>query len=116
MQAQAKNPGLGIERRVEEVHGCGPDEVAAAVRGVEQPLLLRGLVADWPVVKHARESVPAALQHIASFYSGRPVSLFLAEADTRGRFFYNQDLTGFNFLQMEANLFLMRFLVLKEMD
>ena len=60
MQAQADSPGLGIERRVEEVHGCRPDEVADRVKGVEQPLLLRGLVEEWPAVQSGRDSPTAA--------------------------------------------------------
>jgi hypothetical protein len=104
MQTQVDSTTLGIERRVEEVSGCSRGDVAALVQGVEHPLLLRGLVDDWPVVQRGRESAEAAFEHIASFYRGRPVSLFLGEANIGGRFFYNDTLSGFNFLQMDANL------------
>ncbi len=104
MQTGQDNAASGIRRRVEEVHGCTPPDVAARVAGAEQPLLLRGLVAEWPAVQQGRTGSAAALQHVASFYNSQPVSLFLGEADIRGRFFYNQAMDGFNFLQMDANL------------
>jgi hypothetical protein len=104
MQIPVDSPGLGIERRVEEVSDCSPGDVAARVEGVEHPLVLRGLVAEWPLVQRSRESVAAAVEYVTSFYRGRPVSLFLGEADIEGRFFYNDSLSGFNFLQMEAKL------------
>ena len=46
----------------------------------------------------------AVLDRLRDYYQGRPVSLFLGTAEIEGRFFYNDDMTGFNFLQMEANL------------
>ncbi len=89
---------------IEERADVALADAAELLAGREQPLLLRGLVADWPLVRLANESTEAALDHIAGFYRGRPVSLFLGETAIDGRFFYNEDLTGFNFMQMEANL------------
>ena len=35
---------------------------------------------------------------------GRPVSAFLAEPESKGRFFYNEDVSGFNFVQVNTRL------------
>jgi hypothetical protein len=89
---------------VEEVNGCSgrslPDEVLTS----SQPLILRGLVADWPLVKSAKKGPHEALADIGKYYQGKRVSLFLGEPEIKGRFFYNEEMTGFNFLQMEADL------------
>ncbi len=62
-----------------------------------QPLLLRGLVADWPLVQAGLQSAQAASSYLLRFYGGAPMITKLAAPDTGGRYFYNQDMTGFNF-------------------
>lgn len=70
----------------------------------DEPWVARGYVADWPVVKATERGVSNALSYLAGFYQGRPVSAFLAEPDAKGRFFYNDDVTGFNFVQVNTQL------------
>ncbi|MEK9656361.1 MAG: cupin-like domain-containing protein [Halieaceae bacterium] len=68
------------------------------------PWVLRDGVRDWPIVKASMQSNSSALDYLRSFYQGQKVSAFLGEPEHQGRFFYNQDFTGFNFLQLQANL------------
>ena len=70
----------------------------------DKPWIARGYVADWPVVKATEHGVSNALSYLAGFYQGRPVNAFLAEPDAKGRFFYNDDVTGFNFVQVNTQL------------
>lgn len=70
----------------------------------DTPWVIRGYLKDWPVVKAAEENTASALTYLASFYGGRSVNAFLAEPDKRGRFFYNDDITGFNFVQVSTRL------------
>jgi hypothetical protein len=70
----------------------------------DTPWVIRRYLKDWPVVKAAEESAASALTYLASFYGGRPINAFLAEPDKRGRFFYNEDITGFNFVQVSTRL------------
>lgn len=79
-------------------------EIPESVLSATEPVILRGLVANWPCVSLQRDDPDAALAMLAESYSGRPVSTFLGEAENKGRFFYNEELTGFNFLQLEARL------------
>jgi hypothetical protein len=95
---------LNIKTHAEELTGCDPAALPEEVLASTRPLVLRGLVSQWPVVQHARQSPQAAVADIRSYYKDKPVSLFLAPPEANGRFFYNEDLSGFNFLQMEANL------------
>ena len=69
-----------------------------------QPWVARSLVGDWPLVSAANESDSAFLDYLLGFYSGNEVSAFLGEADIGGRFFYNEALDGFNFLQVQTTL------------
>ena len=68
------------------------------------PWVLRDAVSDWPIVTRARQSAGAALDYIKQFYKGQKVSAFLGESTIDGRFFYNEDFSGFNFLQVQTRL------------
>ena len=68
------------------------------------PWVLRDAVSDWPIVALARQSDGGALDHIRKFYTGQKVSAFLGEPSINGRYFYNEDFSGFNFLQVQTRL------------
>ena len=68
-------------------------EVAAACR----PLVLRGLVSAWPVVHCATRSPTDLREYLARFDSGRNTEVFVGDAAIEGRYFYGEDLKGFNF-------------------
>ena len=86
-----------IDRQVEVVHGLRPDAVPDEILTSTQPYVLKGLVADWPFVKAARESVAAATQYLLKFYKDATVGVGCGPPEIGGRFFYNSELTGFNF-------------------
>jgi len=95
---------LPIERSVKEISGLRPDTIPAEVLGSAEPLLLKGMLAEWPIVKAAKISHQAADQYIRQFYQGATVGAFFGGADSGGRVFYNQDLTGFNFERVMIKL------------
>jgi hypothetical protein len=94
----------GVINQVEVITGCDPSALPQEVLTSEKPLILRGLISNWPIVRAATEGPQAVLSCIREYYRDKPVSLFLGAPEIKGRFFYNEDMTGFNFLQMDANL------------
>ena len=68
------------------------DEIAPA-----RPLVMRGLLADWPAVRAGHEGAPALADYLRHHERGIGVKVKIAPPGARGRFFYNDDLTGFNF-------------------
>jgi hypothetical protein len=62
-----------------------------------EPAILRGVVADWPAVRKARESVDAFASYVAAFDNGSPVDVLRMPPSARGRIFYTEGLGGFNF-------------------
>jgi hypothetical protein len=82
---------------LEVLDGYAPDEIPAEVFESDVPLVLKGLVSEWPAVKACSESILGAATYINGFWSGQDVTVYLAESDANGRFFYNDDFTGFNF-------------------
>jgi hypothetical protein len=88
---------LKVDTEVQEIQGCLPARLPEEVLLSTQPLVMRGLVADWPMVSAAAKSSDHVLDYLGKFDSGRPLTAMLGSPDIEGRIFYNDDLTGFNF-------------------
>lgn len=67
------------------------------INPLDQPAVMKGLVKDWPVVRAARKSPQSLASHLLSFDSGKPIEAFFGDSEIGGRFFYSEDLKGFNF-------------------
>lgn len=68
-----------------------------AIRAAGQPVVLRQLVGDWPLVAAAGDGDRALVDYLTRNAADKPVRAIMAPARERGRFFYNPDLSGFNF-------------------
>jgi len=95
---------LPISRNVQEIEGIQPDSIPPELFLSTRPLLLRGLVADWPMVRAARSSDEALDQYIRARYRGATVGLLFGPPEAAGRVFYNQDMSGFNFERLKLKL------------
>lgn len=76
----------------------------AEIRPAREPVVLRGLAADWPAVQAGRESPAAIIAYCKRFSHNRPVDAIVGEPAIQGRFFYNDDLTGMNFVRGVSQL------------
>jgi hypothetical protein len=74
------------------------------IRPALQPAVLRGAACDWPAVRAARESDEALVQYVKRFSKGRRVAAIVGEPEIDGRFFYSEDLRGFNFQRGQSPL------------
>ena len=63
-----------------------------------RPVVLRGLVADWPLVQQGRAGLEPCLQYLLGFDQGVPVDAVLARPEPTRAFSYKPGLDGFNFL------------------
>lgn len=67
-----------------------------------QPVILKGLVADWPAVKAGCVSDDNLDSYLRQFYQGQPVRSYRGPAAIRGHYFYNDDLNSLNFKQIQS--------------
>jgi hypothetical protein len=76
-----------------------PDTTAfqSDVVGGYAPVVIRGLVRDWPVVAAGAQSVEAVAAHLLQFDRGAAAEAFVGPPEIAGRFFYSPDMKGFNF-------------------
>lgn len=85
---------------------AGPIDAAgfAAIRADNRPLVLRGVAADWPAVGAARSGDAAMIGYLTRDPAARAVRAIAAPPGEEGRFFYNAELTGFNFVSAQGRL------------
>ena len=62
---------LDIQRKTKELAGISPDAIPYdQLMRDQQPVILKGVARQWPLVQKGLQSLDAAMDHIASFYGG----------------------------------------------
>ena len=69
-----------------------------------EPVVLKGLVNDWPIVALAKQSETAVKDYLLSLYNGRPLTVVRGEAENEGRVAYNNTLSKLNCASFKASL------------
>lgn len=62
-----------------------------------RPAVLRGLLRDWPAVQAGRQSPESVVDYFTRLDAGGTVAAMVGPPEIKGRFFYTDDFTGFNF-------------------
>jgi hypothetical protein len=81
---------------VKTVEGCDPANIPEEILASDQPVLMKGLVAEWPAVKACSQSLPDAARYLSQYWTNELVTVYVSD-DNRGRFFYDDEFTGLNF-------------------
>ena len=87
-----------------EIDVKGPADIGDDVLLATEPVVMRGLVADWPAVQAGRRSARDAADYVRQFYAGRPVTASYAPASIKGRVGYTDAVDGFNFEAVTVGL------------
>jgi Cupin-like domain len=80
---------------IPERHGVTPAIFAEEVRPAAEPLVLRGVAADWPVVRAGA----AWMDYLAALATDTPVPVVRAAPAIEGRLHYDAALRGTNFIR-----------------
>jgi hypothetical protein len=91
-------------KRVAETVSCSAGTVPTQVFSSAEPLILKGLIEEWPMVNKGRESAILAAEYIARFDRNIPLTVYEGKPENKGRIFYNDDFTGFNFERTRKTL------------
>jgi Cupin-like domain len=75
----------------------GPEQFLREVVEPCRPVVLRGLVKDWPIVAAGRQSPSAVQDHLKPLDVGGDIEAFFGAPAIAGKYFYTEDLKGFNF-------------------
>ena len=69
-----------------------------------RPVVIRGLVSGWPVVQCAQASLHAFNDYLLTFDVGGQMEAFFGDPAIRGKYYYTDDLHGFNFERRQMRL------------
>jgi hypothetical protein len=75
----------------------GPEQFLRDVVQPCEPVVLRGLVEQWPIVEAGLRSAAAVRDYLLPLDAGGEIEAFFGAPAIAGRFFYNDDMKGFNF-------------------
>ncbi|PCD02699.1 peptidylprolyl isomerase [Sphingomonas spermidinifaciens] len=89
---------------IREVEGLTRAAFDAEIRPGAEPVVIRGLGRDWPVVRAARESDEALVAYLKRFSHPNPVNAIVGAPEIEGRFGYTDDLTALNFTRGQSPL------------
>ena len=91
---------------IREIRADGRSDVLDAVLSSSAPRVLRGLVAHWPIVAAARESMQAAVAYLHRLDNPKapPAIVTVGAPQIGGRVFYNESLSDMNFRQEQIPL------------
>ncbi|NHK28919.1 cupin-like domain-containing protein [Parvularcula flava] len=81
---------------VREIDLPHTDDLPEEVMVSPEPVILRGWVSDWPVVKAARTSDKALFDYLSQFDRGAVVPVSVGPPTLQGRVFYKDDFSGSN--------------------
>src|ERR1700712_4647658 len=70
------------------------------IKKKSEPAVLKGLVSLWPAVAMTPDSL---LDYLESISTELPIAHFSCDAEHRGRFFYAENCTGFNYRQEQSS-------------
>lgn len=101
--ADADPPPLAGAAPLREIAIGGPEALDGALRGATEPFVVRGLVADWPLVAAGRRSGKDARDYLLSLRRDVPFVVSVGEPGSDGRLFYD-DAMGMNFRIARARL------------
>src|SRR5690606_39148367 len=102
--ADVRVSALPEPRPIREAGPVDPARFHGEIRPAREPVILRGLAADWPGVAAARRGDRAMAEYLLSFGPTRPVRGIVLPAEAEGRFFYDAELRGLNFTSHEDRL------------
>jgi hypothetical protein len=89
---------------IKEWHAVTEERFRDEILPREEPAVLRGLVADWPAVQCGLQSSREIARYIKANDRGRPVETFIGDPSIRGRFFYAEQLRGYNFERRQEQI------------
>ncbi|MGO3848426.1 MAG: cupin-like domain-containing protein [Pseudoalteromonas prydzensis] len=93
-----------IKQQVRQCHIDDIDDLPNFLAEQTIPIVIKDVCTHWPMVEQAKQSDQQALSYLKSLASDSPVRAFSAPAKERGRYFYNAQMSGFNFSQYASNL------------
>ena len=95
---------IPITRKARELRPSKSGNIPDDLHSYDEPIVLRGLVNHWELVKKSLHSDIAAAEYLKAFYNGRPTLTYFGEAGLDGQYGYNDNATQLNFKKEKAHI------------
>ncbi len=84
-------------KAMREFRDVTPERFRNEISASREPAVMRGLVSGWPLVERGKTSSSDAVQYLNQLYNRKPIGAIRMPASAKGRVFYNETMTGYNF-------------------
>lgn len=91
-------------KNVLSINNADPNIFQQEIRSAGQPVVMKGLVATWPIVAAARQGDEALASSMSLNASDVPLTYALGGPEIEGRFHYTDDLQHLNFVRKQTTL------------
>lgn len=109
---------MTVYKQIPEYRGLQAQQFFEQIAVEQRPVVMRGFAQDWPLVAAAKKTPQDFAAYLVRFYTGKKARIFVAPPAANKRFYYNDDMTGVNYLSGEerVDLFLGRLLELMDRE
>ncbi|MEN0035662.1 MAG: cupin-like domain-containing protein [Cellvibrio sp.] len=91
-------------RKIPEFSNISAEQFFQEIVPLQKPIVIRGFADHWPLVSAAKNTPQAFVAYLKKFYTGNKASILLGHPEIKGRFFYNDDMTGVNYIKGDERL------------
>lgn len=89
---------------VKTLDGVVPSDIPKYIIEGAEPVILRQLVKDWPLVIAGKNSDRASVDYLKRFYNGNTSIVCKIPAENKGRMFYNSDCTELDYKSFRGRI------------
>ena len=91
-------------KEIPEYNSISAEQFFKEIVPMQKPIIIRGFAEHWPLVAAAKCAPQNFVAYLKKFYTGNKASILLGHPDIKGRFFYNDDMTGVNYIKGDERL------------
>jgi hypothetical protein len=96
---------MPMKNKIKILEGITPQSIPFdELFSQNQPIILKGLVKDWPLVKAGKSSAEQVMAQLEQHYNKRPMLVYKAQPEIKARFGYNKTCTDFNFTSERSTI------------
>jgi hypothetical protein len=93
-----------ILKAIKVLHGINPQNIPREVITSAEPVVLKHLASEWPLVQAGRVSDKQSVDYLKSFYNGNTTIVCKIPAENNGRMFYNDDCTSLDYESFKGRI------------
>ncbi len=89
---------------IEILHGVRPDAIPAEIIAAAEPVVLKQVVGNWPLVNAGRVSDQESASYVKKFYNGGSTIVCKIPPQNNGRMFYNNNCTTLDYESFKGRI------------